>query len=91
MAPPKPPKPPKDAPPATDQATRYEKLVKKLAEEGINHDKFMLCMFDFGLLDPGVEREEISAGNVGLEKLDEKALDLAARNWKQVLEEIAKL
>ena len=46
----------------------------------------MLCMFDFGLLDPSIEREEISAGNVGLEKLDEKALDLAARNWKQVLE-----
>jgi hypothetical protein len=90
-APTVPPKPPKEAPPDTAETTRYEKLVKKLAKEGINHDKFMLVMFDFGLLDPKIEREDISAGHVGLDKLDEKAIDLASRNWPQVLEEIAKL
>jgi hypothetical protein len=92
-APPKPPRPPKKAPPAegttvdTPKPGPYWELHKKLAEEKISHERFLLVMFDFNFL-PGIEREDISNGSIALSKLDEKAIRAALSDWKTVTENL---
>jgi hypothetical protein len=85
-APPQPPPKGPQAPPAAPDSL-YWKLHKRLAEEGINHDRFLVVMYDFGFLE-GVEREDISNGSITLSQLADKAIGAALADWKTVTENL---
>ncbi len=78
--------PPRKAPPPTPDS-RYWELHKRLADEKISHDRFLLVMHDFGFLD-GVEREDISNGSIALSKLEEKGIRAALSDWATVTENL---
>jgi hypothetical protein len=61
-------------------------VQKRLADEHIDHDRFLLVMHDFGMVD--CERAEISAGMVPLSAVNEKFLKTALSDWKSVLENL---
>jgi hypothetical protein len=73
--------------PATDEATPYWQLHKRLAEEKISHDRFLRVMWECNYL-PGVEPEDISAGMITLSKLPEKGIKAALFDWDFVLKNL---
>lgn len=61
-------------------------VQKRLADEHIDHDRFLFVMHDFGMVD--CERAEISAGMIPLSAVNEKFLQTALSDWKSVIENL---
>jgi hypothetical protein len=66
--------------------TPLQEIQKRLADEHIDHDRFLLVMHDFGMVD--CERAEISAGMISLSAVNEKFLKAALSDWRAVIENL---
>jgi hypothetical protein len=56
---------------------------KRLAEQKISHERFLLAMHTFAMID--ADPADISAGHVPLSKVEEKYLKAALADWQTVL------
>jgi len=58
-------------------------IQKRLSDQSITHEGFLLAMHDFGMVE--CERAEISAGIISLSDIEEKFLKVALADWQTVL------
>jgi hypothetical protein len=64
----------------------FWEIHKRLADQGISHERFLLAMHAFGFID--CDPAEISAGHFPLSKVEEKHLRMALHDWQGVLDNL---
>jgi hypothetical protein len=64
----------------------FWEVHKRLADQGISHERFLLAMHSFGMVD--CDPADISAGHFPLSKVDEKYLRTALHDWQGVLDNL---
>jgi hypothetical protein len=64
----------------------FWEIHKRLADQGISHERFLLAMHSFGFID--CDPADISAGHFPLSKVEEKHLRMALHDWQSVLDNL---
>jgi hypothetical protein len=64
----------------------FWEVHKRLADQGISHERFLLAMHSFGMVD--CDPADISAGHFPLSKVEEKYLRTALHDWQGVLDNL---
>jgi hypothetical protein len=66
--------------------TPLAEVTRRLADAGIPQEKFLEHMVELGFLD--CEPGDITMGEVGLKDVDPKDIELALKNWPEILQRL---